>query len=68
MTEAEKIMLEEMMVGANNHVNKQAAEMLFAMYTAYKKAGFTASQAFSLVKGVLTTAVDATIRSQRGSR
>ena len=66
MTEKEKLMLEEMMYGDDPKVNERAAKILYAMYTEYKKAGFTPSQAFSLVKGVLLTSVETSMRIARG--
>ena len=66
MTEKERLMLEEMMYGDDPKVNERAARTLYAMYTEYKKAGFTPSQAFSLVKGVLLTTVETQMRITRG--
>jgi len=66
MTEKERLMMEEMMYRTNLEADKQAAESLYNMYVEYKKAGFTPAQAFSLVKGVLLTAVEARIRVARG--
>jgi len=66
MTEKERLMMEEMMYGVDPKADERAAKLLYDMYTDYKKAGFTPAQAFSLVKGVLLTAVETNIRVTRG--
>ena len=66
MTEKERLMMEEMMYGDDPKANERAAKILYTMYTEYKKAGFTPSQAFSLVKGVLLTSIETSMRITRG--
>lgn len=66
MTEKERLMMEEMMYSTDPKANERAATLLYIMYTEYKKAGFTPSQAFSLVKGVLLTTIETTMRIARG--
>lgn len=66
MTEKERLMMEEMMYGVDPKLNERAAKLLYAMYIEYKKAGFTPSQAFSLVKGVLLTSIETSMRIARG--
>lgn len=65
MTEKERLIMEEMMYGVDPKLNERAAKLLYAMYAEYKKAGFTPSQAFSLVKGVLLTLIETNIRITR---
>jgi len=65
MTEKERLMMEEMMYGNDPKANERAAKLLYTMYTEYKKAGFTPAQAFSLVKGVLMTTIETTMRITR---
>lgn len=66
MTEKERLMMEEMMYDVDPKVSERAAKVLYTMYTEYKKAGFTPSQAFSLVKGVLLTSIETSMRITRG--
>ena len=66
MTEKERLIMEEMMYSTDSKINERAAKLLYDMYTEYKKAGFTPSQAFSLVKGVLLTTVETSMRIARG--
>lgn len=56
MTEKEKLMLEEMMVNADQAVIDNHANELRKLYQAYLKAGFTAKQSLELVKQWMDTA------------
>lgn len=55
MTEADRLMLEEMMANTEAMQLDKHAKLVRDFYTAYKKAGFTPSQSLELVKQLIDT-------------
>jgi hypothetical protein len=66
MTDDEiRYQIEQVMENTNKEIDRQAAQKLYDMYVNYKSVGFTASQSFSLVKGVLEATVTASMLRHR---